>query len=386
MGVPKSIDGWVYLLASVCVVVIDDIIEQDKWDKVKEAEYDGEEVKVYIKSLNLEGKEVGKIILEALGMDTQTFLNSKMFQDFPLYNPELNIGLALTPDNMYEKEKLGGRVEASHSYTGNISDIKLRKLGGVTIFSRNKFDFKFILPYSYATDTSHKKNEKLINDIIPTIGHELTHSYQSYKQLEGGQKGVGFGKETILNALPQQMQYAETPSWNYFLHLIYLHLSFEVNARVTEMYYEMRREGIKTQEQALRFLKKSEPWQDYEMLKNFTVEKFMDEFEAELGDDDPLFNLLTGGGLPKSNEEWQKQLISVWDGMIQSIVTRYKELGINTPEMDRVPKMAKENPQLFFKFFEKRFHKKAEKLRRKLIKVVSLILQEAEENRKKEDN
>jgi hypothetical protein len=44
--------------------------------------------------------------------------------------------------------------------------------------------------------------------------------------------------------------------------------------------------------------------------------------------------------------------------------------------MDLVPKKALENPTDFFKFFEDRFHKKAEKFKRRLYKLSSLVLDE----------
>jgi len=72
-------------------------------------------------------------------------------------------------------------------------------------------------------------------------------------------------------------------------------------------------------------------------------------------------------------------LIGKWDKMIQNAQHTLGDMGIDIPIMERVPENAKENPMEFFKFFERRFHKKAENLRRKLTRVVSLVLQEAEE-------
>jgi hypothetical protein len=44
--------------------------------------------------------------------------------------------------------------------------------------------------------------------------------------------------------------------------------------------------------------------------------------------------------------------------------------------MEKVPQKAKEDPYMFFKFFEDRFHKKAENWKRKMYKIGALILQE----------
>jgi hypothetical protein len=275
-----------------------------------------------------------------------------------------------------------------------VVDVKLGRLGKRTIFSKNKFIFDVIIPFSYIQSPSNEQKRKLMDTLAPTVGHELTHSYQTYKQLLGGKPTIGFGRETVLNMLPQRLKYGVTPSWNNFLHLVYLHLSFEVNARVTELYYKLKSSNVKNKQEALNVMSSSEPWNDYKLLKSFDAEEFINKFDAELHkEDDPLHDLIKRfmghnpktsptAELPKSNEEWFKVLIDRWDQLIQDAQVRIKEIGIDIPFMERVPDRAKENPIEFFKFFEKRFHKKAENLRRKLTRVVSLVLQEAEEIQK----
>ena len=41
--------------------------------------------------------------------------------------------------------------------------------------------------------------------------------------------------------------------------------------------------------------------------------------------------------------------------------------------MELVPQSAMKDPYVFFKFFEKRFHKKAERFKRKMYRVASLL-------------
>jgi len=200
--------------------------------------------------------------------------------------------------------------------------------------------------------------------------------------MEGGKPNVGFGRETMLNMMSQKMKYGDTPSWNYFLHVIYLHLSFELNARVTELYYSLKRSGVNTKEGALKFLTNSEVWKDYKMLKDFDAEKFIEEFEYELQPEDPIAELIrtmSGGKIPKPPKDKKEVIVSLidkWNNLIQQGQEQLRSFGLDIPYMTEVPKKAKENPIEFFKFFEKRFHKKAEKLRRKLTKVISLVLEE----------
>jgi hypothetical protein len=385
MGVPKAVDDWVNYITAVSTLLVNEIIEEDKWE-TRDFEYKGESYPMYSQGNGIQGRDVMKLITQIRDEDLVTFLDSETFQNFPLYNPVIEVKVSAFPDEVYESEGMGDRMGATHTYDGNIVDIKLGKLGKRTIFSKNKFIFDVDMPFSMIENPD---DQRLFDMFMPTIGHELTHAYQTYRQLLGGKTSVGFGRETILNMLPQQMKYSQTPSWNYFLHLVYLHLSFEANARVTELYYKLKRSGAKTQKEIMSLVTKSDPWKDYKMLKEFNTEEFLNKFDAQLENDDPFREFLVmflpkdkiPPKLPSSNEEWIEQLIDRWDNMIQDAQEHLNDMGIDIPVMSKVPKKAKENPVLFFKFFEERFHKKAEKLRRKLIKMISLVLQEAEQKK-----
>jgi len=390
MGVPKAIDPWVNYISSITVLLIDDIIEFDEWES-KDIEYDGEEYPIHKSGIDLEGKEFTNMLTDSMfGGDIKKLLNSQEFKDFPLYNPRITIELLILPDVIYDEQRNNAdRMEANHGYDGNLVDVKIGKLGKHEIFSKNNFTFKAIIPASYISDRTEQHENTLFNSLIPTVSHELTHSYQTYKQMLGGKKSVGFGKETILNMLPQELKFNETPSWNHFLHLIYLSLSFEVNARVTELYYSLKRNNVNTNSEALKILMDSDPWDDYKQLKNFDADKFIKEFDADIPQIDPMEEMMRAlmgerPNTPTNNDELMKNLIVKWDTLIQHAQEHIKSLGIDIPFMEKVPQSAKDNPMMFFKFFEKRFHNKAEQLKRKLAKVISLVVQESEDVLKEE--
>jgi hypothetical protein len=388
MGVPKAVDDWVNYTSAVTTWAVGELVKADKWEASEFTNSKtGEKGPMYHAEYEIEGKYVTKLITDIRSETKEEFLDSKTFQDFPLYHPHLHVRVTLFPDNVFEEEGMEDRMGATHSYVGNIQDVKVGKLGKRTIFSRNKFTYDVHLPFSFIEDHKASHDKMLFDMLVPTVGHEMTHAYQTYKQMLGGKTTVGFGRETILNMLPQNMKFQETPSWNWFLHLVYLHLSFEANARVTELYYKMKRSGVKDYETAMKVLSKSEPWNDYRELKAFNAEEFMSKFDAQLHQDDPLQDLFKmfipkdkrPPDLPKTNEEWYELLINRWDKLIQDAQETLGDMGIEIPVMERVPQKAKDNPLEFFQFFERRFHKKAENLRRKLTRVVSLVLQEAEE-------
>jgi hypothetical protein len=85
-------------------------------------------------------------------------------------------------------------------------------------------------------------------------------------------------------------------------------------------------------------------------------------------------------GLPaikpiKSPKEGMQHLIQGWDSVLQMLNLRFSEQGVYKGKlMELVPTKAMKDPYNFFKFFEKRFHKKAEKFKRKLYNISALVL------------
>ncbi len=384
MGVPKALDPLTNSISNKTIELIDEIIKNDKWEAAQFTWRDGEEYPMYENSIDLDGKDFTKsIVNNEFGGDLESYLTSKEFTEFPLYNPHLEVKLTIIPDDIVEEGGLMNQMEATQTIVGSPEDIKIKGLGKHKIFPNTKIILKVIVPFSYVESRTSEVSNKLMGVLQSTVAHELTHAYQQYKQILGGKKGIGFGRETILNALPQNMKFSETPSWNKFLHVLYLSLSFEINARVTQLYHELKRKNITTNEEALSEMKKSTVWDDYKMLSTFNADEFMDTFQVDLGDEDPMIRLMRMmSGEPEPDEyegnvEIMKNLIDRWDKTIQHIQVSIKRQGItDIPFMEMVPKKAKENPIHFFKFFEKRFHRKADGLKRKLSKVLSLIVQE----------
>jgi hypothetical protein len=384
MGVPKALDPLTNSISNKAIELIDEIIKNDKWEAAQFTWRDGEEYPMYENSIDLDGKDFTKsIVNNEFGGDLESYLTSKEFTEFPLYNPHLEVKLTIIPDDIVEEGGLMDQMEATQTIVGSPEDIKIKGLGKHKIFPNTKIILKVIVPFSYVESRTSEVSNKLMGVLQSVVAHELTHAYQQYKQILGGKKGIGFGRETILNALPQNMKFSETPSWNKFLHVLYLSLSFEINARVTQLYHELKRKNITTNEEALSEMKKSTVWDDYKMLSTFNADEFMDTFQVDLGDEDPMIRLMRMmSGEPEPDEyeenvEIMKNLIDRWDKTIQHIQVSIKRQGItDIPFMEMVPKKAKENPIHFFKFFEKRFHRKADGLKRKLSKVLSLIVQE----------
>jgi hypothetical protein len=232
-------------------------------------------------------------------------------------------------------------------------------------------------------------NIDFLKELKSTISHELLHAYQKFKQMEGGSKSH-FGRETILNSLTNFELFKEINItwWDQFLYLVYLHLSFEINARVTQLYYEVKEKNLKTKDDIIKEVYKSDVWKQLKMLEEFDAENFISTFKSPLPNiDNPLKTLhdfieshklnLMGVDV-ESDQDIIKSLIRIWDETLRiGSETIKKTTGIDFNMMP-VPKSSKQDPYQFFKFFEKRFHKKADKFKKKLHKVISLLVNELE--------
>lgn len=383
MGVPKALTPWVNSLSQL---IYDNVSKLDEWDEEGPVSYrnkDGELVEdlaVRMDEKTIKGKDVMENLARINGFaDVKEFVNSEMFQSLPFWRPEITYRLVGIPTELYKLEG-DGRYNAA---IGTRESQGLSKIGKLRVLPNVHMHFDILV------DMNDPLN-RLKENLSDTIAHELLHGYQKVKQLQGG-KPAHFGKETSLNALVHNpvMNKISSDWWQIFLHLVYLHLSFEINARITQLYYYLQNKEINTKEDFLRELKKSDIWREMKALENFDAEEYVKSFKLPSleGIQNPLEMIdvlakkvmLQKQKIDVENEESAlKSMIDLWDNMLDigNKLMKQQNIGIT---MDSVPQSAKEDPMKFFKFFEKRFHKKAEKWKRKLYRIGSLILQEKEE-------
>ena len=383
MGVPKALNPWVNSLSQL---IYDDVSKLDDWDEEGPVSYknkDGELVEdlaVRMDEKTIKGKDVMENLARINGFaDVKEFANSEMFQNLPFWRPEITYRFVGVPTELYKLEG-DGRYNAA---IGTRESQGLSKIGKLRVLPNVHMHFDILV------DMNDPLN-RLKENLSDTIAHELLHGYQKIKQLQGG-KPAHFGKETSLNAIVHNpvMNKISSDWWQNFLHLVYLHLSFEINARITQLYYYLQNKEINTKEDFLRELKKSDIWGEMKRLEEFDAEEYLKSFKLPSleGIENPfeMIDVLAQKAMLKKqkidveNEESAlKSMIDLWDNMLDigNKLMKQQNIGIT---MDSVPQSAKEDPMKFFKFFEKRFHKKAEKWKRKLYRIGSLILQEKEE-------
>lgn len=383
MGVPKSIDPWIESLKNIIIQIVKDE-ESNGWEQQGELTYEdpetGEEIvdSIYkTENIFFTGSELMDMLMKDMGFsDTKDFVNSKEFQDLPIWRPSLNVTIMAIP-----KKLLNQHEDIMSASVGLMPDQKFSNIGKIKVLPNLELEFNLSVEKEGISN-------KDINELEETISHELLHVYQKINQLKSGGESH-FGPETTLNALTNNQHFKEINIdwWSKFLHLIYLHLSFEINARVTQLYHRLKNKDIKTSEDFVLELKKSNVWKQMEMLESFNAEDFINEFELPDDDNNPsnplafLHNLFKDSHYKslgvdiESKEAAIKSLINLWDQILSVGVKAMGNIGVNIT-MEKVPQKAKEDPYMFFKFFEGRFHKKAETWKRKMYKIGALILQE----------
>jgi hypothetical protein len=281
MGVPKAITPWVN---SIVQIIYDDVLNFNTWDEEGPVFYtdnEGEEVEgtaVRMDEREISGKEVMDSLVKVNGFkDLKEFTQSEMFKKYPLWRPTVTYRLVGIPEELYNKEtdgKVNARVGSNDNGLSTVG--KLKVLPSVEMY----FD---ILSNKELPLGDLKQN------LTPTVAHELLHMYQKLKQLEGGHVGH-FGDEGFLNAMVMNplLDEIKLDWWKDFLNLVYLHLSFEVNARVTQFYYLLQEKNVETKEDFLRELKNSSMWRQMKRLENFNAEEYIKTFKVPSLKDNPF--------------------------------------------------------------------------------------------------
>lgn len=387
MGVPKAIDFWVDIFSIIITGVIKSVVDNDEIE-VSDVNYeddDGNEVEdtAYRGRTMMDGKEVMNWVMKIAGYsDIKNLLQDPKFKLLPIYNPTIQTTVYFLPQKVYEIQFNQGDndfVSASHSF--DASKKSLSKIGKNEILVNQDFGFEIYLTVKDMEKFDSGKIRKMLKS---AIGHELTHCYEMYNRLKTSGDPYQ-GRESMLNVATRMMDDFKYPSWGDFLHLVYLHLGFEINARVAQIYYDLKDSDIKTTEDFVSYLKKTSAYREAEMLENFDAKQFIENFQIrgldffEMLEDTAKQNAreknkLPGIYLKRTPEEGMTHLIEGWNIFLQEMSEYLNKKGLYKGKlMELVPQSAMKDPYVFFKFFEKRFHKKAERFKRKMYRVASLL-------------
>ena len=112
MGVPKSIDPWIDSLKNIIIQIVKDE-ESNGWEQQGEVTYEdpetGEEIvdSIYkTENIFFTGIEVMDMLMKDMNFsDTKDFVNSKEFQDLPIWRPSLNLTIMAIPKKLLNQHR-----------------------------------------------------------------------------------------------------------------------------------------------------------------------------------------------------------------------------------------------------------------------------------------
>ena len=349
LGVPRPIGFWVDTFSSIIKDGLLMLLSSDD----KEIFFDGNEVQE-------------KAVF--LGWNS----SNEKFLDFPLAEPQLKLKLVVVPD---ESISIGDDYIDSASFeTSEVDLVDATFDDGKTLplLVGGVINIRINIPQSSYDNGSFV--ELYDTDIKPYVEsvlfHELTHVYEFYKRILSNSAKPDFEQVANLSQMLNKM--GAVDDWDELMFLIYLHLSFELNARVAEVYGLIRNKNIKSKEEFVEFLKSSRAWSYAKRLNNFTVESFIKDFDVPQATIDKIREY---DGKETSIEEIKdvvlSQLIQNWSVTYQDFLKDF-----SADETLKIPELSPHitsSPKNFLKFWQKRFNKAGEDSLRKISRLYSSI-------------
>jgi len=349
LGVPKSIEFWVDTFSSV---IKDSLLML----------LSSEDTEVFFNGKDVQEKAI------SLGWNN----NNKNFKSFPLAEPQLNVSIDVVPDEYIKKGD--DYIQNASFDTADMQIINATFEEGVTLplFVGGTVNIELTIPKSsYENGTFVELYDSDIRPYAESIlFHELTHVFEFYNRILSDSASPDFEQVSNLTQMLNKM--GAVDDWDELMFLIYLHLSFELNARVSEVYGLLRSKKISSKEEFVDFLKNSRAFSYAKRLKNFSAERFIKELEIPK---DTIDRIRKYDGKETSIEEIKDvvltQLIDNWSTTYHDFLKDFSaDENLKIPTL---PPKITSSPQNFLRFWENRFNKAGEDSIRKISRLYSLI-------------
>lgn len=289
--------------------------------------------------------------------------NIKSTNKLKMSDINLSVGVTILPDDVFHLGFFNG-------YTNDHDSVLINNnLGKVELY------FDIYLPETVLDNTTNYNFvKKLLKDynintkLNEMISHEMDHIYEFYNRklqvfpdrLKNSLifKNINMGISKI------------SDDWLKFLDLCYLALSFEQNARITQLYSSIKDLNINNQDEFWLFVEDTDVWKDLIELKNFNAEKFYKKFKCNISDEDfyDVFSNIYSEEEINNNSKNHlilKYLINNWNNSIDVVNSEFK----GNIKLTKLPKNLLNNPLDFLKTFDKNFHNRWNKFYRKVSKL-----------------
>lgn len=366
LGTPDDIKPWVDLLFNIIrnqIYIFIDIVKST----------DEHDIKIEINNEDFDSKS-------AIFTHEKDQMNRYIRKNIPKGNQlrvkdlKLSIGISTVPYKVFNFDTWEARFKDSDSYINN------------SIYHDVELFFEIYLPESILKikkgDNSDEEINQFLNSnkiyrkILGMISHETTHLYEYYqRKLNNIHSWKDRLKGTNKVIAEKQLLSNISDDWKYFLRLIYLSLDYEINARISQIYYELSDMNINTKYDFISSLKETETWKEKEMLKNFNTDDFIENFKYKSSDEDLKSVFKTMGIYSEEEIESNsikilllRKLISIWNDSIDETNKLYDI------KMKKLSESQLNNPFKFIRQFENLFKMKANKWERKMYKLYDKIV------------
>jgi hypothetical protein len=353
-GVPKSIEFWVNIGSSLVNDTLQILMGSDE----KEVFFSGEEV---------QKKAV------SVGWNK----NSTSFKEFPLAEPEMSVKIIVVPDG--DITKGDDYIDDASFDTSNlqITNSTFDDGSEVMLFVGGLINLEIKIPQStYDNGTMVDLYSSEISPYIDSVlFHEFTHVYEFYNRILNGTDKPN--SEQMWNLVSKAAKVG-VDDWDELMFLIYLHLSFEMNARVSEIYGLLRSKKITNKDGFMKELNDSRVWSYANRLKNFDATGFLSDFVVP---DSVVDNVRKydekDTPIETIKHDVLNDLVSNWSSWYELYLSELSsgdgDKHNDIPKLD--PKITS-SPEKFLKFWEKRFNRAGEDSIRKISKLYTYVTQD----------
>jgi hypothetical protein len=286
VGVPNVITPWVNFFDTLILSILDHAKNdyfKGVWNKGT-LTINGRKIKnVSATTYNVNPKAYEPILNKFFNItNREELLSNDGFKKLPIHNPKIGISFTMIP-----KEGWGEGTPDVLGEAAFITNQNTRIVDG--LIEGVEFTFNLYFRDSILLKDSFESQVRtFIKGTHGLVEHELTHAYTYYKEVSskgsGDKPNYHFGKEAVLNWATQVMEnVSESKDWSTFLKMVYWHLSFEVNARVSQLYHDMDVNDINTTEKFKSYITKTDMYRIADKLENFNAENFVENLQHLTG-------------------------------------------------------------------------------------------------------
>lgn len=302
---------------------------------------------------------------EITGSESWKFLTNspkwdkEKWKKFPMYKNSFDVSFRVLPNEYFElNDRESPGIGASLIFEPGKFGIKQTK-SGMEYYDSSKFTFDIQMGEEQFSNLSSIKRR-----LSSVVSHEIFHSYQLFIKFKNTSK-VGYGSDSTLNAMTNLLRSEFNEHWNEFLLCIYFILRFEQQARVPQVYYNLKDKEITNYEQFVDALKKEDVYKEIETLKNFSSEKIINDVNKI----ESLTDIIVG----PIRLQQMRENIENWDDFRKIVFEKLQDMGQNIDSIKRLGPKVLGSPKTFFEYWEKLFHYRADQMWRKLTRLYDKV-------------